>query len=82
MLSEIVLSPTPPGLVVGLLVGHVTDQVGLPADVHFNHNQQSTELSMCLVCCEFGAGWTVSKILMIVQVKQAHPLTPLMDWYP
>lgn len=52
MLSEVVNRPAPPSLVVGLFVGHVANQVGLPCDVHFNHNQQAAEIAKGLVSCE------------------------------
>ena len=51
MLSEVVNGPTPPSLVMGLFVGHVANQVGLPGNVYFNDNQQATEIAKGLVSC-------------------------------
>lgn len=47
MLPEIVNSPTPPSLIVRLFVGHVTNEVRLAGDVHFDHNQQAGEVAVC-----------------------------------
>ena len=81
MFPEIVDGPAPPGHVVGLLVGHVANQVGLTCDGHFNDNEQATEVIVCLVSRDSGAGWTIDKLLIIMQGDKAHSLAPFLNWH-
>lgn len=81
MLPEIVDSPTPPSLIVGLLVGHVPNEVRLAGDVHFDHNQQAGEVGVCCVSCQLGACGAICQILLVWwdERQQANTLTSLLN---
>ena len=65
MLSEVVYGPSPPSLVVRLLVGHVPNEIRLACDVDLDDNQQAAEVAVCLVSCQFGAGRAISQVLLV-----------------
>lgn len=83
MLSEVFNGPSPPSLIVGLLVGHVPNEVRLTGDMYLNDNQQAAEVVIGPVSCQLGACWAICKVFLVRwdQRQQAHSFASLMNRY-